>query len=76
MKNKAKTNTQKAKTGASEKAPQDPIIGTATSWCAERDVPTRVMPEHTMRLIESAGLLDHAIEEAGGRDKVPEAVLL
>jgi hypothetical protein len=73
--NKTKA-TQKTKTGATEKGAHDPIISVATSWCAEHDVPTRVMPEHTMRLIESAGLLDHAIAEAGGRDKVPEAVLL
>ena len=75
MNKKKKTTAQKPKTSAGEKD-SDPIVGPATSWCAEHNVPTRVMPEHAMRLIESAGLLDHAIAEAGGRDKVPEAVLL
>jgi hypothetical protein len=75
------TKTTKTTKGTSEKPnaskeESEDFIGAASSWCAERGVPTRVMPEHSMRLIESAGLLDHAIEEAGGPTKVPEAVLL
>ncbi len=35
-----------------------------------------MMPEHTVRLIESTALLDHAITRAGGPEKVPAAVLL
>jgi hypothetical protein len=72
---KAKTTNQKAKPGAGNEQAQD-FVATATSWCAEHNVPTRVMPEHAMRLIDSAVLLDHAIEEVGGPDKVPKAVVL
>jgi hypothetical protein len=74
-KTKTKTTTDKPKENAgNEKA--DDFVATATSWCAEHNVPTRVMPEHAIRLIDSAVLLDHAIEAAGGPDKVPKAVVL
>lgn len=51
-------------------------IGAATSWCAERGVPTRMMPEHTVRLVESVIILDRAITDAGGVANVPESVLV
>jgi hypothetical protein len=72
---KTKTTTDKPKENAgNEKA--DDFVATATSWCAEHNVPTRMMPDHTLRLVESAVLIDHAITEAGGPDKVPESVLI
>ena len=67
--------TNKPKESAGNEQAED-FVGLATSWCAEHNVPTRMMPDHTLRLVESAALLDHAIAEAGGHDKVPEAVLL
>jgi hypothetical protein len=76
-------NNKTTKTKTTDKAKQDTgkeqaedFVGAATSWCAEHNVPTRMMPDQTLRLVESAALLDHAIKEAGGPDKVPESVLM
>jgi hypothetical protein len=74
-KKKTKSTTQKKKPGAGMETLED-LVGAATSWCAEHHVPTRVLPEHMMRLMETRGLLDSAIAQAGGTQKVPEAVLI
>lgn len=72
---KTKTKNNKAKQDTGKEQSED-FVGAATSWCAEHNVPTRMTPDQTLRLVESAALLDHAIKKAGGPDTVPESVLL
>ena len=83
MNKNAKTKTTKTgkPVNSAEKpkpteAEDNDFVMTATNWCADHDVPTRVLPEHSMRLIDSAAMIDHAITKAGGPEQVPYAVLV
>jgi len=69
-------HTKTKTTGKPKQGADSDFIGEATSWCAEHNVPTCMRPEHAVRLLETASLIDAAVTRAGGNEKVPEAVLL